>query len=215
MGYRTRRETGITLVSIVNLASGGLDSTLVSVLINEQGLELHPLFLDYGQLAAHTEWAACQHVHAALELPSPTRMDISGFGSIIRSGLTSAALDIHDDAFTPTRNLVFLVMAAAFAHQVGADTVAIGLLAERFSLFPDQRAEFVRNAATAVASALNRQIKLVTPLIDFSKADVIQLAQSKGIAGTYSCHSGTPNPCGRCIACHEFGILAEDKSHGR
>ena len=202
-------------MSIVNLASGGLDSTLVSVLIHEEGLELHPLYLDYGQRAAHAEWAACQHVHAALGLPSPTRMDVSGFGRIIQSGLTSASLDIHDDAFTPTRNLVFVVMAAAFAYQVGAAAVAMGLLAERFSLFPDQRAEFVRNAETAVASALNRPIKLLTPLIDFSKADVIQMAQSKGIAGTYSCHLGTPSPCGRCIACHEFGIHAETESNGR
>ena len=118
-------------MSIVNLASGGLDSTLVSVLTREEGLHLHPLFLDYGQRAARAEWAACRRVHADLGLPNPTRMDISGFGSIVRSGLTSTTLDIHADAFTPTRNLLFLVVAGAFACEVGADSVAIGLLAER------------------------------------------------------------------------------------
>ena len=202
-------------MSIVNLASGGLDSTLVSVLTREEGVELHPLFLDYGQRAAHAEWAACRNVHADLGLPSPTRMDISGFGSVIRSGLTSTALDIHDDAFTPTRNLLFLVTAGAFASQVGADTVAIGLLAERLSLFPDQRADFVHKAETAITSALNRPIRIVTPLMEFSKADVIQLAETKGIAGTYSCHAGGSTACGRCIACHEFEIYAEETSNGR
>ena len=45
MDYSTRRQAGSTLVSIVNLASGGLDSTLVSMLIHEEGLELHPPLL--------------------------------------------------------------------------------------------------------------------------------------------------------------------------
>lgn len=202
-------------MSIVNLASGGLDSTLVSVLTREEGLQLHPLFLDYGQRAARAEWAACRRVHADLRLPSPTRMDISGFGSVIRSGLTSTDLDVRANAFTPTRNLLFLVVAGAFACEVGADTVAIGLLAERLSLFPDQRADFVDKAETAIASALNQPIRIVTPLMEFSKADVIQLAQSKGITGTYSCHAGGSRPCGRCIACYEFEIDAEETHHGR
>ena len=201
-------------MSIVNLVSGGLDSTLVSALIHEQGTELHPLFLDYGQRASHVEWATCVRVHDSLGLAGPTRMDISGFGSVIRSGLTSTALDIHEDAFTPGRNLVFLVMASSFACQVGADTVAIGLLAERFSLFPDQRSAFVQKAEAALVSALDRPIKVVTPLMDFTKADVIQLAKAKGIAGTYSCHAGGPNPCGVCIACGELGIRAQEVANG-
>lgn len=142
-------------------------------------------------------------------------MDISGFGSVIRSGLTSTDLDVRANAFTPTRNLLFLVVAGAFACEVGADTVAIGLLAERLSLFPDQRADFVDKAETAIASALNQPIRIVTPLMEFSKADVIQLAQSKGITGTYSCHAGGSRPCGRCIACYEFEIDAEETHHGR
>jgi len=191
-------------VSLVNLVSGGLDSTLVGVLAREEGIEVYPLFIDYGQRAREKEWETCQQVHARLGLPAPTRMDLSGFGKVIRSGLTSEALDVKADAFTPGRNLMFLLMGSAYAYQVGASTVSVGLLAERFSLFPDQRPEFIEQAEHAIEAALGRRIKVVMPLAEFSKADVVRLAQEKGIGGTYSCHVGDSAPCGRCISCLEF-----------
>lgn len=193
-------------MSLVNLVSGGLDSTLVSVLAREEGVDVYPLFIDYGQRAAQREWETCQRVHDHLGLPAPTRMDLSGFGLLIRSGLTSDELDVKTDAFTPGRNLMFLLMGSSYAYQVGSSTLSIGLLAERFSLFPDQRWEFIEQAERAIKAALGRPIKIVVPLAEFSKADVVRLAEEKGIGGTYSCHAGGSAPCGHCIACLEFGF---------
>lgn len=195
-------------MSLVNLVSGGLDSTLVGVMAREEGLTVHPLFIDYGQRAGHKEWDTCQRVHSQLGLPTPIRMDLSGFGRVIHSGLTSAEMDVKADAFTPGRNLMFLLMGSAYAYQVGASSVSVGLLAERFSLFPDQRSEFIEQAERAIKAALGRRIKVVMPLAEFSKADVVKLAQEKGIAGTYSCHAGGSEPCGQCISCLEFGFGA-------
>lgn len=193
-------------MSFVNLVSGGLDSTLVGVMAKENQIEHFPLFIDYGQRAAAKEWATCQVVHHQLGLPEPQKMDISGFGRVITSGLTSESMDIKKDAFTPGRNLMFLLMGSSYAYQVGASSVAIGLLAEQFSLFPDQRLPFVGQAEQAISAAMGRSIKVLTPLIDFGKADVVQLATEKGVGGTYSCHTGESQPCGRCIACLEFKL---------
>jgi 7-cyano-7-deazaguanine synthase len=199
-----RGQEGGFPVSFVNMVSGGLDSTLVGVMAKEEGVEQFPLFIDYGQRAASKEWETCKLVHEALGLPAPTRMDLSGFGRVIASGLTRQELDIKADAFTPGRNLMFLLMGSAYAYQQGASTVTIGLLAEEFSLFPDQKRQFVAQAETTISAAMGQSIKVLTPLIEFSKADVVKLAQAKGISGTYSCHTGNSLPCGRCIACLEF-----------
>jgi 7-cyano-7-deazaguanine synthase len=197
-------ETGGNVVRLVNLVSGGLDSTLIGVLAKEEGHEVFPLFIDYGQRAAQIEWATCLHVHNNLALPTPVRMDLSGFGQIILSGLTSTKLDIKENAFTPGRNLMFLMMGGAYAFQVNASQLAIGLLSEASSLFPDQSSDFILKSESAIHAALGRRIKVTTPLSDFSKQDVIQLAKGKGIQGTYSCHSGTESPCGVCISCLEI-----------
>ena len=196
-------------MGFVNLVSGGLDSTLIGVMAREDGLEQYPLFVDYGQRAAVREWETCQDVHRSLQLPSPTRMDLSGFGKVILSGLTDKQKDVKLDAFTPGRNLMFLIMGGAFAHQTGATSIAIGLLSEEFSLFPDQTASFISHAEAAINSSLDLKLKIVTPLSAFSKADVIRLAKSKGIAGTYSCHIGDSEPCGYCISCLEFNSQRE------
>ncbi len=191
-------------MSFINLVSGGLDSTLIGVMAREDGIRHHPLFIDYGQRAAHMEWETCKTVHKDLRLPEPTRMDLSGFGRVIASGLTCDRLNVKDDAFTPGRNLMFLLMGSAYAYQLGASSVAIGLLSEKLSLFPDQRTSFLAQAESAIAAAMGRQIKVLTPLIEFGKTDVVRLAKMKGIIGTYSCHTGDSAPCGRCIACLEY-----------
>jgi 7-cyano-7-deazaguanine synthase len=191
-------------MSLVNLASGGMDSTLVGAMTKESGIQQFPLFIDYGQLARQREWDTCRTVHRQLGLPEPTRMDLSGFGQVIASGLTRPDLHIRSDAFTPGRNLMFLLMASAYAFQVGASAVAIGLLSEQFALFPDQKSDFIAQAEATICVALGARIKILTPLAGFSKADVVSLATSRGITGTYSCHAGTAEPCGQCIACLEY-----------
>jgi 7-cyano-7-deazaguanine synthase len=190
--------------SSVVLVSGGLDSSLVMALCREVGIQAHPLFIDYGQRAAEVEWTKCREVLHRLGAAEPKRMNLSGFGAVIESGLTSTRKDVRLDAFTPCRNLLFLVSAAAFAFQKEADSLCIGLLSEDRSLFPDQRSSFLSAAERAIREALGRSISVLAPLSGFSKADVVAIAKEKGIAGTYSCHSGGSLPCGRCISCLEF-----------
>lgn len=197
-------------MSIVNLVSGGLDSTLIGVMLKEEGLQTYPLFVDYGQLCAQREWNACLAVHSKLELPKPECVDLSGYGKLILSGLTSDTKDVKADAFTPGRNLLFLLVGAAYAFQIGAKAVAIGLLSEQFSLFHDQRLTFIESAEKAIQNALSREIQVTTPLFEFNKVDVVALATQRGITGTYSCHKGTDKPCGYCISCLE---LVETNKH--
>jgi 7-cyano-7-deazaguanine synthase len=109
-----------------------------------------------------------------------------------------------EDAFTPGRNLLFLLIGAAHAHTVGADAVGIGLLDEASIIFPDQTSDFLSGAESILSKCLGRDVKIVAPLRGFTKRDVVLLAQTKGIENTYSCHAGGEHPCGVCIACREY-----------
>ena len=191
-------------MSIVTLVSGGLDSTLVAKLSQEEGLRQYPLFIDYGQRSRDRELAACRRAMDDLGLPEPKVANLSGFGELIRSGLTDTTLHVVHDAFTPGRNMLFLLTAAAYAYKVDADAVSIGLLHESTSLFPDQSSAFLNEAENMITRCMGRTIRVLAPLADFYKADVVGLALEKGIQNTYSCHMGGEEACGMCIACNEF-----------
>jgi 7-cyano-7-deazaguanine synthase len=191
-------------MSIVTLVSGGLDSTLVAKLAQEEGVRQYTLFIDYGQRSRDRELAACRKAMADLNLPAPTVADLAGFGALIRSGLTDPNLHIIEDAFTPGRNMLFLLTAAAHAYKVSADAIAIGLLHEDTSLFPDQTSAFLHDAESMIQRCMGRAIRVLAPLATFHKPDVVALAREKGIQNTYSCHMGGEVPCGMCIACNEF-----------
>lgn len=196
-------------MSIVTLVSGGLDSTLMSLIAHEEGIVISPLFVDYGQLGAAREWAACRLLYDRHDLPKVTRMDICGFGKVVPSGITSTEMRINEDAFLPGRNLLLLLCGAAYAHGVQADGVAIGLLNPKDHLFPDQTREFISKSEDMIETTMGRRIAVLTPLIEFTKADVLAMVEARGIRDTYSCHSGGDIACGKCVACVEIANAKE------
>ena len=191
-------------MGIVPLVSGGFDSTLMSVIAQEEGITLFPLFVDYGQLGASKEWVACQRLHEQFGLPKVTRMDLTGFGKTIPSGLTDPSLRINEDAFLPGRNLLFAVAGAAHAFTLGADSIALGLLDPTNQLFPDQTKQFVEKCEEMIEMAMGKRIAVLTPLIEFSKRNVLVMARARGIQDAYSCHAGADTFCGVCVACVEI-----------
>jgi len=191
-------------MSIVTLVSGGLDSTLMSILIKEEKIQQYPLYINYGQLALKKELESLRFNLKRNELPKLKMINLSNYGKLIKSGLTSIKKDIFFDAFLPNRNLLFLTVASSYAYEVGANAVAIGFLNDTNPIFYDQTTMFIQNANSLISLTLDYKIKFLTPLIKFNKQEIVQLAKSKGIVRHYSCHKGGAIPCGKCIACKEY-----------
>jgi len=196
-------------MSIVTLVSGGIDSTLMSLMAHEECIVINPLFVDYGQLSSNREWNACEQLHERYGLPLVKRMDVSGFGRIVPSGITDPTMRINEDAFLPGRNLLLLLCGAAYAYSVQADGVAIGLLNPEDCLFPDQTLDFLRKTEDMIETAMKKRITVLAPLIEFTKADILSLATARGLQDTYSCHAGGNEPCGKCVACIEIANAKE------
>ena len=191
-------------MALVVLASGGLDSTLMGLMAHEEGVVIHPLFIDYGQLGAVKEWEAVQRSHARHGLPPPVRMDLSGYGRVIPSGITSPSLRIAEDAFLPGQNMLMILAGTGYVYRINAQGVAIGLLSPETHLFPDQTEKFLRACESTLETALGRRIAVVAPLLHLTKSDVLAMARERGLTTTYSCHAGTDEPCGECVACLEI-----------
>jgi len=197
-------KQGVFRLSIVTLMSGGLDSCLMAVLTKEAGREQKPLFINYGQLNVEREFTSVTNNCRQFALPEPAIMDLSSYGKVISSGLTDSSLDIVTEAFLPGRNFLFLLAAASFAVQNNCSAVSIGLLSEETVIFPDQTDDFLMAAEYSISKALGEKVEVATPLREFHKKDVVELAKVKGISDSYSCHAGGDRPCGRCISCQEY-----------
>jgi 7-cyano-7-deazaguanine synthase len=188
-------------MKIVVLSSGGLDSSLLMLLMKREGYDVYPLHVNYGHLAEEREWEACQKISKHLGLIEPFRMDMAGMG-LIPCGLTNGNLDINKYSFLPTRNLLFTVLGAAYAYTISSN-IAIGILAN--PIFPDQTPEFVAMAQSCISTALGRKIKVIAPLIALDKREIIILSKKHFLPFEiiYYCHSGENQPCGICVSCKE------------
>ena len=111
-----------------------------------------------------------------------------------------------EKTFVPGRNILFLCVAGNRAYVTGCDDMIIGVSEEDFGGYPDCRAEFIEKMEDALASGLDKRIKVQTPLVHLSKRKTVELAQSlkgcmEALAFTTTCYNGDMPPCGHCHSC--------------
>jgi 7-cyano-7-deazaguanine synthase len=211
MAFRTRA---------VLLLSGGLDSTTTLAVAKSEGHEIYALSFRYGQRHEH-ELAAARRVaeaygvarHVTLEI------DLRAFGG---SALT-ADIPVPKDrppgemgtgipiTYVPARNTIFLSFALAWADVLAARAIFIGVNALDYSGYPDCRPEYIEayermaNLATRGGVEGTAPVRIHTPLIGLSKAEIIHLGTSLGVdySLTTSCYDPDPTgaACGHCDAC--------------
>lgn len=203
----------------VVLLSGGLDSTTVLAIAQDEGFDVHALSFGYGQrhsieLDSAREIAA----RAGLKRHEVVDIDLRAFGG---SALTSdievpKARSLDDMAsdipvtYVPARNTVFLSFALAFAEVISADDLFIGVNALDYSGYPDCRPEYIEAFRTMANLATKRgveghELRIHTPLIDLTKAEIIARGTALGVdySLTRSCYDPTPagESCGSCDSC--------------
>jgi 7-cyano-7-deazaguanine synthase len=204
----------------VVLLSGGLDSTTTLAIAKDEGFRLHALTFQYGQRHA-IEIAAARRVAQALGVERHVIVDIDlrvFGGSALTDDLAvpkSRALDQMAKGipitYVPARNTVFLAYALAFAEVTESADIFIGVNALDYSGYPDCRPEFIRafevmaNLATKAAVEGHQQLRLHTPLIQLTKAQIIQRGAELGVdyGLTHSCYDPSPDgaSCGECDSC--------------
>ncbi|MES1258682.1 MAG: 7-cyano-7-deazaguanine synthase QueC [Acidobacteriota bacterium] len=204
----------------VCLLSGGLDSATCLAYARTLGYECFALSFDYGQRHG-IELEAARQIAQALGAASHlvAKIDLRVFG---HSALT-ADIDVprgRNEAqmsadipitYVPARNTIFLSFALAWAEVLEAADIFIGVNALDYSGYPDCRPEFIEafekmaNLATRVGVEGVTRLKIHTPLISLSKADIVRYAVKLEVplGLTWSCYDPDPagRPCGACDSC--------------
>ena len=204
----------------VVLLSGGLDSATCVAIARDRGFDVYALSFRYGQRHS-IELDAADRVaaHMGVAEHKTAEIDLTLFGG---SALTDD-IEVPKDrgegemeadipvTYVPARNTIFLSFALAYAEVIGAKDIFIGVNALDYSGYPDCRPAFIRsyeetaNLGTRVGVTEEERIRIQTPLIDMTKAEITTEGTRLGVdyAMTISCYdpdaSGTA--CGHCDSC--------------
>jgi 7-cyano-7-deazaguanine synthase len=204
----------------VVLLSGGLDSTTVLAIARNEGYVPYALSFSYGQRHS-VELEAARQVAEAFGVARHVVADIDlrVFGG---SALTDEiSVPHHDSAdelthdipvtYVPARNTIFLSYALAWAEVLGSSDVFIGVNALDYSGYPDCRPEYIRayqqmaDLATKAGVEGRQHLRIHAPLIELTKAQIIQRGLALGVdySLTHSCYDPDPDghACGTCDSC--------------
>jgi 7-cyano-7-deazaguanine synthase len=204
----------------VVLLSGGLDSATVLAIAKSDGFAPHALSFRYGQ-RHETELAAAARVASAIGAAEHVIADVNL--NVFGGSALTAQIDVpkqRTDAemargipitYVPARNTVFLSIALAWAEVLEADDIFVGVNALDYSGYPDCRPEYISafeqmaNLATKAAVEGRQRIQIHAPLIELSKAQIIQRGLALGVdyGLTHSCYDpdSEGRACGSCDSC--------------
>jgi 7-cyano-7-deazaguanine synthase len=202
----------------VILLSGGLDSTTVLAQAQADGYEVYALSFQYGQRhSIELDVAKRVAEQFGVKEHKVAQIDLRLFGG---SALTDD-IDVPKDrdpndtsipiTYVPARNTIFLSFALAWAEVLKAYDIFIGVNVMDYSGYPDCRPAFVEafenlaNLATAYGVEGGQRIRIHSPLLNMSKADIVQMGMKLGVdySKTLSCYDPSPQAeaCGECDAC--------------
>ena len=204
----------------VVLLSGGLDSTTTLAIAQKEGFEVYALSFDYGQ-RHKVEIERARKIAKNFEVADHQIMtiDLRQFGG---SALTDS-IDVPTNrdekemsaeipiTYVPARNTIFLSFCLAYAEVKIAQNIFLGVNAVDYSGYPDCRPEFIAafetlaNLATKVGVEGKEKLKIHTPLIQLTKAEIILKGFQLGVdySLTHSCYNPEEDgaSCGSCDSC--------------
>jgi len=208
------------LKKAVVLVSGGLDSATVLAIARAQGRECYAMSFDYGQ-RHRLELDAARRISKNMDVKRHRviQVDLADIGGSALTADISVPKHRSDAelekgipiTYVPARNTIFLSYGLAWAEVIGAADIFIGVNAVDYSGYPDCRPEFIKafeqmaNLATKAAVEDGQALRIQTPLLYLSKAQIIQTGVSLGVdySLTHSCYDPTPEglACGNCDSC--------------
>jgi 7-cyano-7-deazaguanine synthase len=206
------------MAEAIVLLSGGLDSSTVLALAKERGYDVVALTYDYGQKhkrELNSSRKMARHFKAKEHIIVPLSL-----GELLRSSLTRESMSIPENrtaeeissgvpsTYVPSRNIIFLSIAASIAESRGAEAIFIATNSVDFSGYPDCTAEFMSAFQRTLdigtkAGREGRGIRIEAPILTKSKGDIVREAIRLKVPmeDTWSCYKGGVKACGKCDSC--------------
>lgn len=188
------------------MASGGLDSTTMAYWLINQEIEFIPLFINYGQHCAETEYETLKKVLPPSYIDKIEVIDIRSIYKHSKSKFINPANlweeeIVADDLYIPYRNVLLLTIGATFAQTLGLSNLYSAFINSNHAKEIDCSNEFFEKMESMLSDY--GSVKINMPFRYYSKYDVAKIGIELGasIGNTFSCQASPLVPCGACPNC--------------
>jgi 7-cyano-7-deazaguanine synthase len=204
----------------VILLSGGIDSAATLAIAKSMGFDLYALSFNYGQrhrielLSAQKiagRYGVIEHIIIDIDLRLFGNSALTDDIEVPKSRSVERMANDIPITYVPARNTIFLSFALAWAEVLESSDIFIGVNALDYSGYPDCRPEFIEtyermaNLATRAGVQGKQKLKIHTPLIRMTKAQIIRKGSELGVdfSLTHSCYDPATKgeACGECDSC--------------
>jgi 7-cyano-7-deazaguanine synthase len=207
------------MTTAIVLLSGGLDSATALALSRAEGKVCHTLSFRYGQrhqveveAAARVARAlgAASHRVMSIDVLALAGSSLTGGGEVPKNRSDAEIGQGIPSTYVPARNTLFVAHALAVAEVTGAEEIVLGINALDYSGYPDCRPEWLAAMQEVArlgtrAGVEGRPVRLVAPLVQMGKADIIRAGVALGLdySMTHSCYDPASDgrACGKCDSC--------------
>lgn len=206
------------MTKAIILLSGGLDSVVSLASIRSEYSDILALTFNYGQKSFLAEKNSSEKIaafynvqHKIINLDWLSEISTSSLNTTDNVPFLSIS-DLEQEILTdkssksvwvPNRNGLFVNIAATFAEALDYDVVVIGANKEESATFKDNSVEFINAINNSFKNSMNKNIKLIAPLIDLDKTEIVNKAIKLKIPFDLitSCYVSNINHCGECESC--------------
>ena len=195
--------------------SGGQDSTtcLLKAMCDYGSGNVSCITFFYGQ-KHNAEVEIAREIAEELGIDNHKLINLDWYNQITTSALLDSSMEISQDAgadypntVVDGRNMMFLLVAAIYAKNLGIHDLITGVCETDFSGYPDCRDVFVKSCNVTLNLAMDWSFRVITPLMYLTKAETWKIADELGkldyiYENTLTCYNGVPGVgCGECPSC--------------
>lgn len=194
--------------------SGGQDSTTCLLMALALYEKVEAISFDYGQkhkIELECAKNICKEFNVPLTIVKTDVFKQVGNSALLKDSKQDVN-EVHNNdtklpaSFVPGRNVYFLTIASMFAYKKGIKKVITGVSQQDFSGYPDCREETIKSLQQTINLGMDYDITLVTPLINMSKSQEVEIMMgyekgAKALSLSHTCYNGQFPPCGECPSC--------------
>jgi 7-cyano-7-deazaguanine synthase len=182
-------------------------------MMKNEGYEIIAVHFNYDQRTQAKELECFEKISKKLEVIETYNLNLDFFKELGASALTDKSIDVPvygveegvPVTYVPFRNGIFLSMAAAIAEKEGAEVIAIGVVEEDSSGYPDCRDSYIKSMQQSINLGTKDEtsIEIKMPLVHLKKSQIVQQALDLKVPLelTWSCYKNEAEACGVCDSC--------------